>query len=236
MEFYDRCRDVRTAVRKCLGGYGKEDAYRWALKDIYRGLSDLLDDRGIRDKIRDIKALNKDFAELRRHLGKSQSVDEAEQGFLRLKKRFQKRARERGEKKKNYSRLVRQMKTWEWGLFHCYDDERIPQTNNDMEEVVKRLRRSWKRTTGLVNADEYLLYHAPYAIYLLNFQLGYLEELGIQASPYNAVREVPKDRYQAALQDIEKRKELDIYRKRANKDIATALKDIIIANKMLGGS
>jgi hypothetical protein len=52
VEFYNRCRDVRVAVRKCLKSYGREDAYRRALKGVYRGLTDLLGDRGIRDKIR----------------------------------------------------------------------------------------------------------------------------------------------------------------------------------------
>ncbi|MFQ5888093.1 MAG: hypothetical protein ACE5HY_05300, partial [Candidatus Hydrothermarchaeales archaeon] len=102
--------------------------------------------------------------------------------------------------------------------------------------TVKSLRRDWKRTTGLVNIDEYLLFHAPYAIYLLNFRLGYLMELGIQADPYDAVKRVPRDKYQAGLKDIQKRKELDIFRKRANKDIDAALKHIIVMNKNLEGS
>lgn len=235
MEFYQRCRDTRIAVRTCLKDYRIEDAYRKALKGIYRGLSDLLGDRGIRDKIRDISRLNKDFAELRKVLDESRSVEEAEQSFSKLKNRFRRKA-ERGEKSRNYSRTVRQMTDWEWGLFHCYGDERIPRTNNGMEIVVKRLRRSWKRTTGLVNVDEYLLYHAPYAIYLLNFRLGYLVELGIEADPYDAVKEVPRDKYQDALEDVKKRKELDIFRKRANKDIAAALERIVKMNKKLGGS
>ena len=125
------------------------------------------------------------------------------------------------------------MNLWEGGLFHCYDDERIPRTNNAMEEVVKRLRRGWKRTTGLVNTDEYLLYHAPSAIYLLNFQLGYLMELGMHCDPYDAVKEVPRDRYRAALREVKERKQLDIFRKRANKDINAALKDIVTTNKKL---
>ena len=128
------------------------------------------------------------------------------------------------------------MRLWEWGLFHCYDDERIPRTNNNMEEVVKRLRRGWKRTTGLVNMDEYLLYHAPSAVYLLNFRLGYLAELGVHCDAYEAVRNVPPEIYQMALREIRQRKELDIYRKRANKDIDAALKEIVTTNKKLGGS
>jgi hypothetical protein len=235
VEFYERCRKLRGALRECLRDYRMEDAYREALKGIHQGLTELLGDMGIRDKIRDITKLNKDFAELRKILEESPGEEEARQGFRKLKKRFRRKAKE-GEKSSNYSRLVRQMRLWEGGLFHCYVDERIPRTNNDMEEVVKRLRRGWKRTTGLVNMDEYLLYHAPYAVYLLNYWMGYLVELGLKADPYAAIREVPKDRYQAALKEIKERKNLDIFRKKANKDIDTALKHIIKLNKELGGS
>ena len=235
MEFYNRCRKVRVAVRKCLKNYRKDDNYRRALKGIHCGLTNLVDDMEIRDRIKDIATLNKDFAELRRVLRESQSADEAKQGFSRLKKRFQRKAK-RGEKSKNYSRLVRQMKFWDWGLFHCYDDEGIPRTNNDMEFVVKRLRRSWKRTTGMVNIDEFLLYHAPYAIYLMNFRLGYLADLDIQADPYDAVKEVPRDKYQEIMKDVQKRKELDVFRKRANKDIDAALERIVEMSRKIEGS
>lgn len=227
---------MRGAVRECLKSYGGEDdVYRKALKEIYQGLTDLVGDREIKGMVRDISTLNKDFAELRKVLDESQSAEEAKHGFSRLKKRFRRKARREG-KDSNYHRMVRQMTSWERGLFHCYADERIPRTNNDMEFVVKRLRRSWKRTTGLVNIDEYLLYHAPSAIYLLNFRFGYLIELGIRADPYDIVKEVPPDKYLATLKKAKKRKELDIFRKRANKDIAAALEHIIEMNKELGGS
>lgn len=226
---------MRTTVRKCLKSYKREDTYHKALVGINRGLTDLLDDQRLEDGIREIIKMNEDFVELRDVLNGSKSVEEAKQGFSKLKKRFQRTAG-RKEKSRNYSRLVRQMKSWELGLFHCYEDERIPRTNNDMELLVKKLRRSWKRTTGLVNVDEYLLYHAPYAIYLLNFQLGYLTELGIKVNAYNAVKEVPKDKYRSALEKVKKRKAMDIFRKRANKDIDAALEGIVELNNGLGGS
>ncbi len=227
---------MRGAVRECLKSYGGEDdVYRKALKDIYRGLTGLVGDREIKGMVRDISILNKDFAELRKVLDGSRSVEEAKQGFSKLKKRFRRKARREG-KDSNYHRMVRQMTSWERGLFHCYADERIPRTNNDMEFVVKRLRRSWKRTTGLVNIDEYLIYHAPSAIYLLNFRFGYLTELGIRVNPYDIVKEVPPDKYLTAIKKAKKRKELDVFRKRANKDIAAALEQIVEMNKGLGGS
>ena len=58
----------------------------------------------------------------------------------------------------------------------------------------------------------------------------------MQADPYDAVKEVPRDKYQAAMKEAKKRKELDVFRKRANKDINIALKHIIETNKELGGS
>lgn len=195
-----------------------------------------MDDRKIKDEIKDIKRLNKDFSDLREILDKSQTSEEAKLGFLKLKKRFRRKARTLKGKHRNYSRMLNQMKSWEWGLFHCYADTRIPRTNNDMEMTVKRLRRDWKRTTGLVNIDEYLLFHAPYAIYLLNFRLGYLMELGIQADPYDVVKNVPKDKYLSSMDEIKERKELDVFRKKANKDINTALETIVEMNSRLGGS
>ena len=34
------------------------------------------------------------------------------------------------------------------GLFHCYDDPRIPRTNNDLEQYFGRARHHERRATG----------------------------------------------------------------------------------------
>ncbi len=60
-------------------------------------------------------------------------------------------------------------KHWD-GLFHAYEFGYIPRTNNDMEKVVWYFRKIWKRITGYNNVNNWINYHGPFAIYLLNFK------------------------------------------------------------------
>jgi len=76
-----------------------------------------------------------------------------------------------------YRQALLEIETAWKGLFHCYEDRRIPRTNNGMEDFVKRLRSLWRRITGCSVMDEWILYHAPNAVYLFNFIDGHLKNL-----------------------------------------------------------
>jgi len=60
--------------------------------------------------------------------------------------------------------------------------------------------------------------------------------MGMPIAHNNAVKEVPKDKYRSALEKVKKRKAMDIFRKRANKDIGAALEGIVELNNELEGS
>lgn len=71
------------------------------------------------------------------------------------------------------------------GLFHAYEFGYIPRTNNDMEKLVWNFRKIWKRITGHNNVNNWINYHGPFAIYLLNFKCesgrNPLQTMGIES-------------------------------------------------------
>lgn len=50
-------------------------------------------------------------------------------------------------------------------LFHCYDNEQIPHTNNSMEDYIRRLKGRYRRISGRKNWSSYLLRHGCNAAY-----------------------------------------------------------------------
>ncbi len=59
-----------------------------------------------------------------------------------------------------YRKVVEQVESVWKGLFHCYDDERVPRTNNDLENLIRGLRSLWLRITGCNVMDGWILFHA----------------------------------------------------------------------------
>lgn len=61
--------------------------------------------------------------------------------------------------------IVRRTEAWAPGLFFCYDDPRIPRTNNGMERYIQTLKRQRRRITGRKATADYLTRHGPYLIF-----------------------------------------------------------------------
>ncbi len=107
------------------------------------------------------------------------------------------RSRADAELRKIVSRLE---KYWD-GLFHTYEFDYIPSTNNDLEGFIKDFKKIWKRITGFYNVNRWINFHGPFAVYLLNFKkngngVSPIESLGIEPSDFIAMcREVSIQTY-----------------------------------------
>lgn len=219
-------------VRKCLADYKIEDEYRRALVEIERILAEVVKDEEIRKLVKRLREYHKDFQRLRRILETGGSREEVEARVRRCVNLF----RRRGKRDARYRRVVKQIESaWE-GLFHCYEDERIPRTNNDLEDFVRRLRGLWRRITGCSVMDEWILFHAPDAVYLFNFLDGHLRELGLDVTLSEAMASVGRETYTAVLREREARKAGDRFRRRVNRNPKEALEKIIEENRKLYGS
>jgi hypothetical protein len=53
--------------------------------------------------------------------------------------------------------FVKTIQSHWWGLFHCFDDARIPRTNNDMESFIGSKKQAFRRTTGRRHWGRYIL-------------------------------------------------------------------------------
>ena len=229
VELYDRMKQVRAVVRRCLADYTLEDKYRCALLEIERILAEVVNDARIKSLVKRLKEYYRDFQKLRQALESQGSRAEVEARVKRYMNLFKRR----GRRDVRYLKVVGQIESvWE-GLFHCYDDSKIPRTNNDLENFVKRLRGLWRRITGCNVMDEWILYHAPDAVYLFNFLDGHLEALGIEVTLKEAMVCVGRETYTAVLREREVRKAGDRFRRRMNRNPKETLKKIIEENKKL---
>jgi len=129
---------------------------------------------------------------------------------------------------KKYAPLVKQIKKFWGGLFHTYDHDCIPRTNNDMERFIWELRKKWKRMTGCTRIDEWIAYRAPTGIYMFNL-IGSdppLKKLGFSADPAEMLSSVSYESYRRCMGEYEEKKGDDRIRRRANHDVGKVLDEI----------
>lgn len=63
-------------------------------------------------------------------------------------------------------------------LFHCYDLEALPRTNNDMEGFIRSVKTRYRRVSGRKNWNRYLIrYGARVACYEARSRSGELAEM-----------------------------------------------------------
>ena len=53
--------------------------------------------------------------------------------------------------------LVKAVHSHWWGLFYCYDDERIPRTNNGLESLIGSKKQAYRKTTGRQHWGRFIL-------------------------------------------------------------------------------
>jgi len=233
LDLYDRYRKIRRTVRHCLAVYPHDDAYRDSLLELNRVLTAVIEDKRIKSLVKVLKADYKIFEKLREILENSDKKPrEVVEGRMR---RFLRYMEKKAAKEKKYASLVSQIKKFWNGLFHTYDHEYIPRTNNDMEQFIGRFRRKWKRITGCSRMNEWIIHRAPMAIYMFNIigKDSPLNKLGFDTDLANMLSSVSYATYKKCMKEYEVRKEDDRIRKRGNHDLDSVLKEVEVMNELV---
>ena len=124
----------------------------------------MIDDEEIKNRVKRLKQDYMVFGKLRKIL---KNEDKKSKGDVMSRmKRFLSFIENKARNEHRYTSLADQIKRCWCGLFHTYGDSRIPRINNDMERFIRELRRKWRRMTGTIDVDEWIVYHAPTGIYL----------------------------------------------------------------------
>jgi len=150
-------------------------------------------------------------------------------------RRFLRTMEKKAMREKKYAPLVSQLKKFWRGLFHTYDCECIPRTNNSMEQFIGRFRRKWKRITGCSRMNEWILYHAPQGLYMFNVigKNAPLSKLGFDTDLTTMLSSVSHETYKKCMEDYEMRKEDDRIRKRGSHDPDSVLKVVEEMNERI---
>jgi hypothetical protein len=233
VDLYDRYAKIRRTIRHCLAVYPHNDAYKKALLELDRVLTSVIEDKQIKSLVNVLKGDYKIFGKLREILeNRDKKPREVVKGKM---KHFLRSMEKKAMKEKKYTPLVSQINQFWCGLFHTYDCNYIPRTNNSMEQFIGRLRRKWKRITGCSKMNEWILYRAPLGIYMFNLigKNAPLEILGFDTDLAKMLSSVSYETYKKCMDEYEMRKEDDRIRKRGNHDLDSVLEKIERMNKVL---
>gem|GEM_PF-1178878 len=233
VKMYDRYKVVRAVIRKCMREYPADDWYKQALYDLERILTSVINDDVIKNRVKRLKYDHGIFSRLRRILRNEDK--QSKEGVEKRMKRFLAFIESKAKSDSRYKSLADQIKRCWCGLFHTYEDARLPRTNNDMEGLIKEQRRKWRRMTGTTNVDEWIVYHAPTGIYLFNL-IGVsppLEKLGFSTDLREILSSVRYETFRNCVNEYEKRRNKDRIRKRANRNIDELLMSVLEKNKIL---
>lgn len=93
--------------------------------------------------------------------------------------------------------IVRRTEAWAPGLFFCYDEPRIPRTNNGLERYIQALKRQRRRITGRKATADYLSRHGPYLVFHDASETAEEVLARFQDVPYDAFRQ-ERERFREA--------------------------------------
>lgn len=124
-----------------------------------------------------------------------------------------------GELREGLEHFLKVSGSYEPGLFHCYDVEGLPRTNNDLEQLFGATRHHERRCTGRKAASPGLVLRGPVRV---------LAALGTRARAYSGEELAPDDledwrKVRAAL---EKRRQSRVLRCRFRRDPAKYLQQL----------
>lgn len=233
VKLYERYKVVRAVIRTCIKKYTADDKYKRALCELERVLTSVIDDEDMKKRVKRLKYDYGIFGKLRNIL---RNEDKKSKGDVMSRmKRFLSFIENKARNEDRYKSLSDQIKRCWCGLFHTYDDSRIPRTNNDMESFIGMLRRKWLRMTGTTNADEWIVFHAPTGIYLFNLigDAPPLEKLGFSTDLLEILSSVHYKSYRMCEKEYVERRSKDRIRKKANRNIGALLKSVMGMNEIL---
>ena len=217
---------MRRTIRRCISVYPHEDAYRNALCELDTLLTSVIADKRVRSLVKSLKSDWRIFKRLRGILeNEDKKSREVVEGRMRRILSFLER---KAATSKKYAPLVKQIKKFWGGLFHTYDHDCIPRTNNDMERFIWELRKKWKRMTGCTRVDDWIAYRAPTGIYMFNL-IGSsppFKKLGFSVDLAEMLSSVSYESYRRCMEEYEGQKADDRIRRRGNHDVESVLKEI----------
>lgn len=110
-------------------------------------------------------------------------------------------------------------KSYEPGLFHCYEIEGLPRTNNDLEQLFGSTRHHERRCTGRKAASPGLVLRGSVRI---------LAGLGTRGRSFSGEELAPKDpqAWREVRADLEKRRQSRVLRCRFRRDPAKYLQQL----------
>jgi hypothetical protein len=170
VELFDRYRRVRTAIRKCIALFNDEDEYKPTLIKLDEKLNLILQDKNLKALVKELKYYHRYFRRLCSIFNEERHGKEIREHVEKRVKRYRTEIKRLSATHPRFKKVVSQLdKHWD-GLFHAYEFVYIPRTNNEMETLVWDFKKIWRRITGQNNVNNWINYHGPFAIYLLNFK------------------------------------------------------------------
>lgn len=129
---------------------------------------------GILDTVREIRVLNTNFVKLRKILDDDKSSSHQVKEKINLFRKQLVKHQTRHPKLEVISERLEMY--WKY-LFHCYDDKRIPRTNNDLEKSFNTLKRIKRKRTGRKNWPTFFTHEGKALAQIGNITSEYINDL-----------------------------------------------------------
>jgi hypothetical protein len=70
------------------------------------------------------------------------------------------------EDQKVAAHIETKFRNYWWGLFHCYDVEGLPRTNNELERFLRRIKMGQRRISGRKNMQDFIIRYGSYVAFI----------------------------------------------------------------------
>lgn len=70
------------------------------------------------------------------------------------------------EDQKVAAHIENKFRNYWWGLFHCYDVEGLPRTNNELERFLRRIKTGQRRISGRKNVQDFIIRYGSYVAFI----------------------------------------------------------------------
>lgn len=125
---------------------------------------------GILTNIREIKVLNTNFLKLRKILDDEDTSSRQIKEKLAL---FYRQLKKHQIKHPKLEVIAKRIKKYFNNLFHCYDDDRIPRTNLEIERSFNSLKRTVRKRAGVQNRKSFFSHEGKALVQIENLTSEY---------------------------------------------------------------
>lgn len=70
------------------------------------------------------------------------------------------------EDQKVAAHIENKFRNYWWGLFHCYDVEGLPRTNNELERFLRRIKMGQRRISGRKNVQDFIIRYGSHVAFI----------------------------------------------------------------------